>query len=91
MAKLLLARRGLLKMDMPAGPSEVLVLADDSADPEFVAADLLSQVEHGADSQAVLATTSRRLAHETAAAVERGKDCAPYLPAAILPAIMDDN
>ncbi len=71
-AKLLLARRGLLKMDMPAGPSEVLVLADDSADAEFVAADLLSQVEHGADSQAVLATTSLRLARETAAAVERG-------------------
>ena len=71
-AKAQLAKRGLLKMDMPAGPSEVLVIADESANPEFVAADLLSQVEHGADSQAVLATTSRPLAEATARAIERG-------------------
>lgn len=51
-------------IDMPAGPSEVLVLADESADPAFVAADLLSQLEHGRDSQAVLVTASRRLADE---------------------------
>ncbi|MGI9259028.1 MAG: histidinol dehydrogenase [Gammaproteobacteria bacterium] len=44
--------------DMPAGPSEVLVIADESADAEFVAADLLSQAEHGTDSQVVLVTTS---------------------------------
>ena len=49
-------------IDMPAGPSEVLVIADDAADPAFVAADLLSQAEHGADSQVVLLTTSRRVA-----------------------------
>jgi histidinol dehydrogenase len=49
-------------IDMPAGPSEVLVIADDSASAEFVAADLLSQAEHGADSQVVLVTTSGRLA-----------------------------
>ena len=48
-------------IDMPAGPSEVLVIADDSADPEFVAADLLSQAEHGPDSQVVLISTSERL------------------------------
>ena len=41
-------------IDMPAGPSEVLVIADDQANPEFVAADLLSQAEHGTDSQVVL-------------------------------------
>ncbi|HNP37425.1 MAG TPA: histidinol dehydrogenase, partial [Woeseiaceae bacterium] len=49
-------------IDMPAGPSEVLVIADDSANPAFVAADLLSQAEHGADSQVLLLTTSARLA-----------------------------
>jgi histidinol dehydrogenase len=49
-------------IDMPAGPSEVLVIADGSASAEFVAADLLSQAEHGADSQVVLVTTSGRLA-----------------------------
>lgn len=45
-------------IDMPAGPSEVLVIADESADPSFVASDLLSQAEHGADSQVVLVSTS---------------------------------
>ena len=49
-------------IDMPAGPSEVEVLADASANPVFVAADLLSQAEHGADSQALLITTSSTLA-----------------------------
>lgn len=58
-------------MDMPAGPSEVLVIADDAASPEFVAADLLSQAEHGIDSQVVLVTTSRELAVEVNLAVER--------------------
>jgi len=48
-------------IDMPAGPSEVLVLADDSAHPDFVAADLLSQAEHGEDSQVILVTTSLAL------------------------------
>ncbi len=49
-------------IDMPAGPSEVLVIADASANPSFVAADLLSQAEHGADSQAILLTDSATLA-----------------------------
>jgi len=49
-------------IDMPAGPSEVLVIADENADARFVAADLLSQAEHGADSQVILATTSETLA-----------------------------
>lgn len=48
-------------MDIPAGPSELLVIADDTANPAFVAADLLSQAEHGADSQVILVSTSKML------------------------------
>lgn len=55
--------------DMPAGPSEVMVVADAEANAAFVAADLLSQAEHGADSQAVLVTDSQRLAESVADAV----------------------
>ena len=58
-------------IDMPAGPSEVEVLADDSANPVFVAADLLSQAEHGVDSQAVLITTSEKLQGDVMKEVER--------------------
>lgn len=58
-------------IDMPAGPSEVEVLADETANPAFVAADLLSQAEHGADSQAVLVTTSEKLQKEVIYEVER--------------------
>ncbi|MEY2855317.1 MAG: hypothetical protein RL030_2449 [Pseudomonadota bacterium] len=57
--------------DLPAGPSEVLVIADDSARPEFVAADLLAQAEHDVLAQAILVTDSPRLATEAAAAFER--------------------
>ena len=53
-----------LAIDMPAGPSEVCVLADDTANAAFVAADLLSQAEHGTDSQVLLVTTSEKLAAE---------------------------
>ena len=49
-------------IDMPAGPSEVLVIADENANPEFVASDLLSQAEHGRDSQVLLVTTCREIA-----------------------------
>src|SRR5690606_31920119 len=49
------------QIDMPAGPSEVLVLADNSANPAFVAADLLSQAEHGPDSQVLLVSDSAQL------------------------------
>ena len=55
---------------MPAGPSELLIIADDTASPEFVAADILSQAEHGADSQLLLVTTSRRVADETICEIE---------------------
>ena len=51
-------------IDMPAGPSEVEVIADETANPKFVAADLLSQAEHGLDSQVVLVTTSEKLLEE---------------------------
>jgi histidinol dehydrogenase len=57
-------------IDLPAGPSEVLVIADASADPEFVAADLLSQAEHGADSQAILVTDNWALAAGVAIELE---------------------
>jgi histidinol dehydrogenase len=53
-------------IDMPAGPSEVEVIADETAHPHFVAADLLSQAEHGADSQVILMTTSEKLAEAVA-------------------------
>lgn len=58
-------------IDMPAGPSEVEVLADASANPVFVAADLLSQAEHGVDSQALLVTTSEKLQKDVMYEVER--------------------
>ena len=58
-------------IDMPAGPSEVEVLADETANPAFVAADLLSQAEHGVDSQAMLITTSKELQQAVKEEVER--------------------
>lgn len=58
-------------IDMPAGPSEVEVLADETANPVFVAADLLSQAEHGVDSQALLVTTSEKLVKEVEIEVQR--------------------
>jgi histidinol dehydrogenase len=58
-------------IDMPAGPSEVLVIADAGADPEFVAADLLSQAEHGPDSQVLLLSDSMDLLDAVAAELER--------------------
>ncbi|MDX1405773.1 MAG: histidinol dehydrogenase [Woeseiaceae bacterium] len=57
-------------IDSPAGPSEVLVVADDSADPRFVAADLLSQAEHGEDSQVILVTDCRQLIERTLSNIE---------------------
>jgi len=62
---------GTVGIDMIAGPSEVLVIADDSANPEFTAADLLSQAEHDTLASAVLVTTSRPLAEAVVAAVTR--------------------
>lgn len=59
-AKQLVSQQGIA-IDMPAGPSEVLVIADENAHPEFVAADLLSQAEHGVDSQVVLVSTAQTI------------------------------
>lgn len=64
-------------IDMPAGPSEVEVLADETANPAFVAADLLSQAEHGVDSQAMLITTSESLQQAVKAEVERQLELLP--------------
>ncbi|HUH54626.1 MAG TPA: histidinol dehydrogenase, partial [Rhodanobacter sp.] len=58
-------------IDMPAGPSEVLVIADEQANPVFVAADLLSQAEHGVDSQVILLTPSKAMIEKAASEVER--------------------
>jgi histidinol dehydrogenase len=57
-------------IDMPAGPSEVCVLADASAEPAFIAADLLSQAEHGPDSQVMLVTTTESLVHRVIKEIE---------------------
>ncbi len=90
-AKLLVA--GDVAIDLPAGPSEVVVIADDTADPAAVAADLLAQAEHGPDGASILLTTSSRVAGDVvartngkarietvdslAAAVARANDLAP--------------
>ncbi|MDR6935043.1 histidinol dehydrogenase [Luteibacter sp. 3190] len=71
-------------IDMPAGPSEVLVIADDGADPRFIAADLLSQAEHGPDSQVLLVSPSAALLDRVAEEVDR--QCA-LLPRADVAAI----
>jgi len=61
---------GMTAIDMPAGPSEVLVIADETANPAFVASDLLAQAEHGTDSQAILVSTSATLINETIKQIE---------------------
>jgi histidinol dehydrogenase len=69
-AKQLVQMQGVA-IDMPAGPSEVCVLADETANPSFVAADLLSQAEHGTDSQVLLVSASEKLVQETLQEVEK--------------------
>jgi histidinol dehydrogenase len=76
-AKILVSKD--IAIDMPAGPSEILVLADETANPQFIALDMISQAEHGADSVAGLITTSEKLAEDVqgwlakaAAGAERG-------------------
>ncbi|WP_299500946.1 histidinol dehydrogenase [Mucilaginibacter sp.] len=70
-AKTIIQSTTTTAIDMPAGPSEVLVIADDTATPEFIAADLLAQAEHGIDSQSILVTTSAQIAKDTLAEVEK--------------------
>ncbi|WKN43134.1 histidinol dehydrogenase [Tunicatimonas pelagia] len=72
-----LVSKSTVAIDMPAGPSEVAILADDSANPSFVAADLLSQAEHGVDSQVVLISDSKKLVDQT---IEAVKNQLPQLP-----------
>lgn len=59
-----------IAIDMPAGPSEVLIIADETAVPAFVAADLLSQAEHGADSQVVVLSTSEKILNDVDKAIQ---------------------
>lgn len=75
-AKQLISQEGIA-IDMPAGPSEVLVIADENADPAFVAADLLSQAEHGADSQVVLATTNTEMVARISNEIEKQLESLP--------------
>jgi histidinol dehydrogenase len=58
-------------IDMPAGPSELLIVADDSAKSSFIASDLLSQSEHGTDSQVILVTTSKKILYEVEAEISK--------------------
>jgi histidinol dehydrogenase len=75
-AKMLVQKEGVA-IDMPAGPSEVAVYADDTANPAFVAADLLSQAEHGADSQVILVSDSEKFLKAVEAALAVQVDALP--------------
>jgi histidinol dehydrogenase len=74
-----LAMKAGVAIDMPAGPSEVAVVADFTANPDFIAADLLSQAEHGADSQVVFVTTDEALLEKVKAAVEEQVSILPRM------------
>jgi histidinol dehydrogenase len=65
------ANQNGIAIDMPAGPSEVAVYADDSANPRYIAADLLSQAEHGEDSQVILLATSEQMIQRTMEEIEK--------------------
>ena len=78
-AKTIIQSTTVTAIDMPAGPSEVLIIADESANPVFVAADLLAQAEHGIDSQSVLVSTSQKLIDDTITELEKQL---PVLPRA---------
>jgi histidinol dehydrogenase len=70
-AKTIIQSESQTAIDMPAGPSEVLIIADDSANPVYMAADMLAQAEHGADSQAVLVSNSKRIIDRTIIEIEK--------------------
>ena len=76
-AKSIIQSISSVSIDMPAGPSEVLVIADESATPSFVAADLLAQAEHGPDSQAVLVASSEKIILQVNQEVERQLEILP--------------
>ncbi len=69
-AKQIATKHGVA-IDMPAGPSELLIVADDSANASFVASDLLSQAEHGLDSQVILVTTSKKIIEDVEVEIEK--------------------
>ena len=75
-AKKLIQQDGIA-IDMPAGPSEVLVIADDKANPEFIAADLLSQAEHGPDSQVIMLTDDPSLIEKVKSEVDKQVELLP--------------
>jgi len=75
-AKQLATKHGVA-IDMPAGPSELLVVADDAAKPNFVASDLLSQAEHGVDSQVILVSTSKALIEKVSIEIEKQIEALP--------------
>ncbi|MGN6178577.1 MAG: histidinol dehydrogenase [Mucilaginibacter sp.] len=87
-AKTIIQSTTTTAIDMPAGPSEVLVIADGSANPAFIAADLLAQAEHGVDSQAVLVTNSADIAKHT---IEELNKQLPALPRADIAAKAIEN
>jgi len=87
-AKTIIQSTTTTAIDMPAGPSEVLVIADENADPVFVAADLLAQSEHGVDSQAILVTNSASIAQQT---IEELNKQLPVLPRAEIAAKAIEN
>jgi histidinol dehydrogenase len=70
-AKTIIQSTTITAIDMPAGPSEVLVIADETANPAYIAADLLAQAEHGIDSQSILVATSAELIEKSVAELER--------------------
>jgi histidinol dehydrogenase len=72
-----MAQTFCVAIDMPAGPSEVLVIADESCNPVFVAADLLSQAEHGADSQVILLSNNEHVINETLLEITKQLDALP--------------
>jgi len=87
-AKTIIQSTTTTAIDMPAGPSEVLIIADETANPVYLAADLLAQAEHGVDSQAILVTNSASIAQQTI--VELKKQL-PLLPRAEIAAKAIEN
>lgn len=87
-AKTIIQSTTTTAIDMPAGPSEVLVIADETANPAYIAADLLAQAEHGIDSQSVLVCTSAQIAQQAIAEVEKQL---PTLPRAEIAKLAIDN
>jgi len=87
-AKTIIQSTTTTAIDMPAGPSEVLIIADETANPVYVAADLLAQAEHGMDSQSILVCTSGKIADEVLVEVEKQ---VPVLPRAEIVKIALEN